>query len=141
MHCIIQILLLWFRLESDSTYLTQHGRGALWWTSLQVGYFRAQPLHGVMLPGPSQAALQLVVVNAGMVFFADLVLGFHTGYVVTFNFKRKVVMDGRLVAKFYVLRGTFVVDFLSTCAWITQVGRPVQCMITINCIIMNMMII
>lgn len=51
----------------------------------------------------------------------DLLLGFHTGYVVSHNFKRRVVMDGRQVAHWYVLRGSFWVDSLSTVAWVTQV--------------------
>lgn len=60
---------------------------------------------------------------AGLFFMIDLVLGFHTGYVISFNFRKRVVMNGRQVAKWYVFRGSFWVDFLSSVAWITQVRR------------------
>ena len=51
----------------------------------------------------------------------DMLLGFHTGYVISYNFRKRVVMNGRQVAKWYVLRGSFLVDLLSSIAWVTQV--------------------
>ena len=54
----------------------------------------------------------------------DFILGFHTGYVVSCNFRRRIVMDGRQVAMYYLTRGSCVVDFLSTVAWLTQVSLP-----------------
>ena len=62
--------------------------------------------------------------HAGVLFFMDVSLGFHTGYVVTNNFSKRVVMDGKLVARWYVTRGSFIVDFLSSLAWVTQVSLP-----------------
>lgn len=58
---------------------------------------------------------------AGLFFVIDMMLGFHTGYVISYNLRKRVVMDGKQVAKWYTLRGSFFVDLLSSIAWVTQV--------------------
>ena len=63
----------------------------------------------------------LAICCAGLFFVVDMFLGFHTGYVITYNMRKRVVMDGKQVAKWYILRGSFFVDLLSSIAWVTQV--------------------
>ena len=62
------------------------------------------------------------VMPAGLFFMIDMMLGFHTGYVISYNLRKRVVMNGKQVAKWYAVRGSFWVDFLSSVAWITQVS-------------------
>lgn len=50
-----------------------------------------------------------------------MLLGFNVAFVVTYNMKRRMVFDGKAVAMYYVKKGTFVYDFLSSVAWVAQV--------------------
>ncbi|KAK9809148.1 hypothetical protein WJX72_010205 [[Myrmecia] bisecta] len=58
---------------------------------------------------------------AGAVFGVDLFLGFQVGFVVTYNLRKKAIMDGRLIARYYIRKGTFLVDAISTIAWLAQI--------------------
>lgn len=51
-------------------------------------------------------------------------LGFHvpSGIVVRYNLQRRVVMDGRIVARYYIMEGSMAADVLSTLPAIVQVG-------------------
>jgi len=51
---------------------------------------------------------------AAILFTTDMVAAFSTGLVVVYNLQQAVVMDRRMVAKHYVVRGTFVIDLLAT---------------------------
>ena len=42
---------------------------------------------------------------AGTIFVVDLLVNFHVGFIVTNNFQRRVVMDAKEVAAYYVRRG------------------------------------
>ena len=54
----------------------------------------------------------------------ELWLGFHIGFVGKLNAKKKLIMDGKAVAWYYVQRGQFYVDALTAVAWIAQVLAP-----------------
>ena len=51
----------------------------------------------------------------------ELCLGFHIGFVGKYMTRKKLVMDGKAVAWYYIKRGQFFVDTLTAVAWITQV--------------------
>lgn len=51
----------------------------------------------------------------------ELWLGFHIGFVGRLNTRKKLVMDGKAVAWYYITRGQFLVDTLTAIAWIAQV--------------------
>ena len=52
----------------------------------------------------------------------ELLLGFHIGFVGRLNTRKKLIMDGKAVAWYYVAKGQFFVDTLTAVAWIAQVG-------------------
>ena len=47
-------------------------------------------------------------------FTASILGRLHTGVVVRYNLQRKVVMDGRMVARMYLFHGTMIADVAST---------------------------
>ena len=51
----------------------------------------------------------------------ELCLGFHIGFVGRFNTRKKLVMDGKAIAWYYITRGQWFVDTLTAIAWIAQV--------------------
>lgn len=59
---------------------------------------------------------------AGFLFFLDLCVNFNVAFIVTYNFKRKLINDPRAIAGYYIRRGTFRYDVVSTFAWLTQVS-------------------
>jgi len=87
------------------------------------------PTHPQPPPFPDVACVSPYAPLAGFLIFVDFGLGFHTGYVITFNLRKRVVMEGKQVAKWYVLRGSCWVDALSTVAWISQVGVGGRCVL------------
>ena len=60
--------------------------------------------------------------TAGAFYFVELWLGFHIGFVGRLNTRKKLVMDGKAVAWYYLTRGQFIVDTLTAIAWIAQVS-------------------
>ena len=62
-------------------------------------------------------------------YFMELCLGFHVGFMGSFNSQRKLIMDGRGIARYYVFRGNFFVDMLASVAWVAQVKKlnPENC--------------
>ena len=52
----------------------------------------------------------------------DLVFNFHVGFIGKYNTQKTLVMDGRAIARYYVTKGTFVVDFITSCCWVAQVN-------------------
>ncbi|KAK9807740.1 hypothetical protein WJX72_007807 [[Myrmecia] bisecta] len=58
---------------------------------------------------------------AGCFYAVELGLGFHVGFVGRYNMQRKVIMDGRGIAWYYLLKGSFAIDLLTTLAWLTQI--------------------
>ncbi|KAL4440121.1 hypothetical protein ABPG75_003122 [Micractinium tetrahymenae] len=57
---------------------------------------------------------------AGLLFTVDIVFNFHVGYVVERGMQQRVVMSRAGIARLYCLRGTFLVDALSSFAWFAQ---------------------
>lgn len=60
---------------------------------------------------------------AGVLFLIDIAMGCSTGFVAVYNLKRLVVMKPRLIASFYILRGTFISDTLSALPVIIEVTK------------------
>ena len=52
-------------------------------------------------------------------------MNFNVAFIVTYNFKRKMITDPRAIANYYIRQGTFRYDVISTLAWLTQV-RVIQ---------------
>ncbi|KAK9841010.1 hypothetical protein WJX81_005273 [Elliptochloris bilobata] len=57
--------------------------------------------------------LHVVNLVAGLLYAADMAFNFHCSFVAVHRFKRRAVVDGRLVAWFYIRHGSFLVDLLS----------------------------
>ncbi|DBA70723.1 TPA: hypothetical protein ACH3X2_012094 [Trebouxia sp. C0005] len=61
----------------------------------------------------------IVDVVAGFLFTLDIVLLFHTGFIITCNFRKRLIMDGYFVARYYAKHASLLVDVLATVpAWI-----------------------
>ncbi|KAK9809917.1 hypothetical protein WJX72_001723 [[Myrmecia] bisecta] len=58
----------------------------------------------------------------GAFYAVELALGFHIGFVGTHALTRRLIMDGKAVAWYYMRHGTFVVDCITVLAWLGQVG-------------------
>lgn len=63
-------------------------------------------------------------VIAAAIFTMDMVVTFCTGIVIVNNLRQALVMDKKIVAKHYILHGTFVIDILATAALWASVSRP-----------------
>ena len=59
--------------------------------------------------------------DAGIIYWADVFMGFTTGFVVIWNLRRRVIRQPRAVAEFYIRYGTFWPDFLSSLPTIAEV--------------------
>ncbi|GAB4817520.1 hypothetical protein N2152v2_004566 [Parachlorella kessleri] len=59
--------------------------------------------------------------GAGVVFFGDLVINFHVGFIATYNMHKVLVLNGKLVARYYITKGSFLSDLSSSVAWLGQV--------------------
>ena len=64
--------------------------------------------------------------SAGFFFFIEFLVNFHVGFIGKNNTRRKLIMDGRAIAWYYVTQGHFMVDLLTVIVWIAQ-ARP-QCL-------------
>lgn len=60
--------------------------------------------------------------RAGLMYSLDFLLSFHVGFIMTHGWRKRIVMHGRSVAKYYFKRGTAVVDMLSVIPFLVQVG-------------------
>ena len=60
---------------------------------------------------------------AGFFYTCDLIFNFHVGFIGKYGTQKTLVMDGSAIARFYIFKGTFVVDFLTACCWTAQVGQ------------------
>ena len=59
--------------------------------------------------------------DAGIIYWADVFMGFTTGFVVIYNLRRRIIRQPRAVAEYYVRYGTFWPDFLSSLPTIAEV--------------------
>lgn len=51
---------------------------------------------------------------------------FRTGFCVVYNLKRGLIMDGRLIAHFYIFHDTFFTDLIAACPAIVEVRTPAR---------------
>ena len=49
-----------------------------------------------------------------VLFTADILLLFHTGFVISYNLKKKLILSGPAVARYYIWHGSFIFDAIST---------------------------
>ena len=67
---------------------------------------------------------------AGFLFTLDIVLLFHTGFIITCNLRKRLIMDGYFVARYYAKHASLLVDVLATVpAWIEVNIPDCQCMV------------
>lgn len=59
--------------------------------------------------------------TADCTFAIELLLGWNVAYVVTHRHRKRMVLKRTRIACFYMFKGTFVVDIISTCVFIAQV--------------------
>ncbi|KAK9813286.1 hypothetical protein WJX72_011893 [[Myrmecia] bisecta] len=62
---------------------------------------------------------------AGALFNIDIFILLHTGFIITHNLRRKVVMNGNLIAWFYCRRGALITDVLSAIPFWVELGLVV----------------
>lgn len=74
------------------------------------------------VPLPSASAVLTWLAHAGFSYTVDMIFNFHVGFIGKFNTQKTLVMDGRAIARYYVTKGTFVVDFITACCWLAQVN-------------------
>ena len=72
-----------------------------------------------MTPPPLAALTSLG--HAGFFYTCDMMFNFHVGFIGKYNTQKTLVMDGRAIARYYVTKGTFAVDFITACCWMAQV--------------------
>ncbi|KAK9816960.1 hypothetical protein WJX72_007507 [[Myrmecia] bisecta] len=65
--------------------------------------------------------LSIIDFIAGALFWLDILVQFRTGFVVSYNLKRRLIMAPDLVAEFYLRHGTFWADLISALPVIAQV--------------------
>lgn len=58
---------------------------------------------------------------AGLFYAAEFLINFHVGFIGKNNTRRRLIMDGRAIAWFYIMKGHFFVDFLTVLVWIAQI--------------------
>ena len=58
---------------------------------------------------------------AGAFYWADIFMRFRMGFCVVYNLKRELIMDGGLIAHYYVRHDTFLIDFIAACPAIPEV--------------------
>ena len=65
---------------------------------------------------------------AGFLFTLDILLLFHTGFIITCNLRKRLVMDGYFVARYYAKHASLVNDLLATVpAWVQVNLLPQPC--------------
>eukprot|EP00192_Tetraselmis_astigmatica_P009484 CAMPEP_0117650336 /NCGR_PEP_ID=MMETSP0804-20121206/1485_1 /TAXON_ID=1074897 /ORGANISM="Tetraselmis astigmatica, Strain CCMP880" /LENGTH=819 /DNA_ID=CAMNT_0005456201 /DNA_START=188 /DNA_END=2647 /DNA_ORIENTATION=+ len=77
---------------------------------------------GFRLGAAADDTTKWIDVAAGIIFMMALVLGFHIGVIAQNNLRQTVVKDGRLVARYYMHRGPFVIDLISSLVYLVQLG-------------------
>lgn len=58
---------------------------------------------------------------AGFFYFVELMLGFHVGFIGSYNAQQRLIMDGPGIARYYFFRGSCFTDLLAVVAWVAQV--------------------
>ena len=58
---------------------------------------------------------------AGLFYWFDILMRFRMGFCVIYNLKRELIMDGGLIAHFYIRHNTFVADLLAAIPSIAEV--------------------
>ena len=66
--------------------------------------------------------------DAGIIYWADVFMGFATGFVVIYNLRRRVIRRPVSIAEYYVRYGTFWPDFLASLPTIAE-ARPSQALL------------
>lgn len=64
---------------------------------------------------------------AGLFYWVDVFMRFRMGFCVVYNLKRELIMDGGLIAHFYIRHNTFFTDFVSALPSIAEVTSLCRC--------------
>ena len=67
----------------------------------------------------------LPLLRPGSFYFVEFWLGFHVGFIGVCDGQRKLIMDGKAIARYYVLKGRCPIDLLTAVAWVVQVRDSV----------------
>ena len=62
-----------------------------------------------------------LVVLAGLFYWVDIVMRFLIGFVVVYNLKRELILDGGLIAHFYIRHNTFATDLIAAIPAVAEV--------------------
>ena len=66
-----------------------------------------------------KAEVHVDCLHAGLLFTLDIFLLFHTGFIITCNLRKRLIMDGYFVARYYAKHASLLVDVLATIpSWI-----------------------
>ena len=66
-----------------------------------------------------KAGINAGCLHAGSLFTLDIFLLFHTGFIITCNLRKRLIMDGYFVARYYAKHASLLVDVLATVpSWI-----------------------
>ena len=63
----------------------------------------------------------MYVHHVGVIYWADVFMGFMTGFVVIYNLRRRVIRRPVAIAEYYIRYGTFWPDFLASLPTIAEV--------------------
>ena len=66
-------------------------------------------------------ACKVYVHHVGVIYSADVFMGFMTGFVVIYNLRRRVIRRPVAIAEYYIRYGTFWPDFLASLPTIAEV--------------------
>ncbi|CAL8465088.1 g4623 [Coccomyxa elongata] len=64
----------------------------------------------------------IINLTAGTFYFVELCLNFHIGFIGKYGTQKRVIMDGKAVAWYYITQGQFFVDCITAVAWIAQIA-------------------
>ncbi|KAL3135938.1 hypothetical protein ABBQ32_006983 [Trebouxia sp. C0010 RCD-2024] len=60
------------------------------------------------------------LICGGLFYWVDIIMRFRTGFCVVYNLKRGLIMDGRLIAHFYIFHDTFFTDLIAAAPSIAE---------------------
>ena len=69
----------------------------------------------------------------GLFYWVDVFMRFRMGFCVVYNLKRELIMDGGLIAHFYIRHNTFTGDFLAALPSIAEVCSLQFASVNLSC--------
>jgi len=107
-------------LSPESKFARVWGHIIMWVDLLYTAFFVPITVGFKMSGGPGAVEagfgdifIKYLDLMAGIIFVMAVVLGFHIGFIAHFHLRRAEVTNGRLVARYYMKKGTFAIDIAS----------------------------